>query len=554
MIIKKLDFLSPPLTFYYKGSLSHTSIISGIISIISIILILVLSIQIFWAVVKKRDPKSYSFVRFEKEAGIYPFNSSSLFHFVSLAHNQSSSIDFEDAGVDFRSFRVIGLNSYAHLYLDQGRNLSKFDHYIYGFCNYKSDANEIGNILIDNKFFEHSACIRKFFNASEQKYYETGDPKFKWPRLSHGTFNKNHEHYSIILEKCEEETLKLILGENSHTHCKTDEEINELVSFNSIVHLYYVDHYIDPLNYKNPTTKFINQIENSVSAKNYPVNHLNFNPTSVKTHSGLIFDNIHLDNSYIYERNDVFTYSKPNIYTIYYFWLKNNMHYHERNYKRLPDVISDIGGISQFINIIAFFINNFYNKYIILFDTKNLLLSLIDSEKKQKKENDRKIKSKIFNFEEKILNKNKKDLSIQSQIPNEDNKYNLTKLKSDKSISKSFNNFIGNKNSFASNKKHKKHKIGKETKIDSNISNVKNATNDLNSEKNKTFFDFVIFIFSCHKKKTSFKFYNTFREKIFSEEHLIKSHLIIYNLNKSSERKKKSRRNSYQLKDLIKLV
>ena len=36
MFIKKLDYLSPSITFYYQGAQSHTSIISGIISIISI--------------------------------------------------------------------------------------------------------------------------------------------------------------------------------------------------------------------------------------------------------------------------------------------------------------------------------------------------------------------------------------------------------------------------------------------------------------------------------------------------------------------------------------
>ena len=552
MIIKELDFLSPHLTFYYKGSLSHSSIISGIISIISFILIVSLSIQFCWQLIMKTDPKSYSFVRFEKDAGFYPFNSSSLFHFISLAHNQRT---FEDVGVDFRSFRVIGLNSYAHTYLEEGRNLSKYDHYIYGYCNYKSDTNEIG-YLIDYTFFEQSACIRKFFNASEQKYYDTGDPKFMWPRMSKGTYNPNKEYYTIILEKCEEETLNLILGENNQAHCKTEEEISKLINFNSVAHLYYVDHYIDPLNYKTPNTKFINQIENSINTQDYPINNINFDPVLVKTHTGLILDKIHLDSSYIYQRNDVFTYTDKNIYTIYYFWLKNNMHYHERNYKRLPEVISNIGGISQFIYIIAFFINSFYNKYIVLFDTKNSLLSLINSEKKKQNEKISKKfeKLKNLNFEEKTLNKNKRNISNKKQSLNENIKNKLDITKNDKSTYKSFNNFIENKNNFMHNKKSKKDNIDKETKIDSNDSDGKNTSSNLNLEKNKTFFDFIIFTCSCNKKKSSFKFYSSFREKIFSEEHLIKNHLIIYNLNRSSKKKKNELRYSYQLKDLIKLV
>ena len=34
MFLKKIDFISPEITLYYKGSLSHSSIISGIISLI----------------------------------------------------------------------------------------------------------------------------------------------------------------------------------------------------------------------------------------------------------------------------------------------------------------------------------------------------------------------------------------------------------------------------------------------------------------------------------------------------------------------------------------
>ena len=43
MLLKKLDIISPKITFYYNGSLSHSSIISGIISIISILVIIAFS-------------------------------------------------------------------------------------------------------------------------------------------------------------------------------------------------------------------------------------------------------------------------------------------------------------------------------------------------------------------------------------------------------------------------------------------------------------------------------------------------------------------------------
>ena len=38
MFIRNLDYLSPPITLYHEGSLSYSSIVSGILSVISFIL------------------------------------------------------------------------------------------------------------------------------------------------------------------------------------------------------------------------------------------------------------------------------------------------------------------------------------------------------------------------------------------------------------------------------------------------------------------------------------------------------------------------------------
>ena len=61
------------------------------------------------------------------------------------------------------------------------------------------------------------------------------------------------------------------------------------------------------------------------------------------------------------------------------------MNYYERSYKKIQDAISSIGGISQFITIVASYINRFYNHYIILSDTQALLNSNIKKQKKIRK-------------------------------------------------------------------------------------------------------------------------------------------------------------------------
>jgi len=71
--------------------------------------------------------------------------------------------------------------------------------------------------------------------------------------------------------------------------------------------------------------------------------------------------------------------------------------------------------------------------------------------------------------------------------------------------------------------------------------------------KKQIFFNYFLYKITCGKKHTFFNVYDKFRKKIISEEHLVRNHLNIYNLLRVTERKR-NRRNSYQLKDLIRLV
>ena len=124
------------------------------------------------------------------------------------------------------------------------------------------------------------------------------------------------------------------------------------------------------MNYTYPNLKYIYRIENNIQLNKYSINNLNFNPIFVKTHNGLIFDSTTTNTAYTYERNDVYSYeSKGNeVYTLYYLWLNNRQNYYERCYKRIQDIISDIGGISQFIYMSAF---------LLIFFTINILFYMI---------------------------------------------------------------------------------------------------------------------------------------------------------------------------------
>ena len=595
MFIKYLDFISPPITFHHKGHLSHFSVVSGIISIISLVIIIIIAIQFSLQIIKRRNPAAYYFNSFTKDAGVFPLNSSSLFHFISIAQNSSNLVD---EGVNFRNFRIVGFNTFFEDYRDHG-NISNYEHWLYGKCNNKTDTEGISH-LIEYNFFENSACIKKYFNLNSKKYYDIGDPNFKWPVISHGTFNPKIQFYSIIIERCREDTLNLILGEGQH--CKNDKEMKELFINIGSSHLYYIDHYIDIMNYENPTTKFFYNVETGLHISDYTVNHMNFNPTLVKTYDGLVFDKSIQELSYSFERNDVYTYPNGDseIYMAYYFWLKNRENYYERNYKRIQDVISSIGGIYQVTIVIASILNHLYNKYIVLCDTEMLLFYSIYTEektfsKKQKSHPNiahENIKPREFNCNEqkKYLNsdimpkKTVKSSNVKLTKIDEEKPADVTINSNKTDIKLSRNYKITNSNSDCGDKSEDQfiqelnklsrayHEKKMPIHLEDNKSNdniytisnvptvrvkptIKNIPNFHKEKKeNRKFVNYLIFFFSCKNKNKYFKVYEDFRMKIISEEHLIRNHLNIYNLIKITQRKKNLKRPSYQLKNLFKLV
>ena len=365
MILKEIDFLSPQITLYYKGSSSHSSITSGIISLISFLIIIFFAIHYSLDFLRWENPKAYYFIRFVDDAGLFPINSSSFFHYISISERHNNKL------FDFQSFRIVGFETLYSDYL-QNRNLSYFNHWIYGFCDYEKDAKDLSN-LIDKDNFEKSACIRKFYNSIDQQYYDIGHPNFRWPILNHGNAHPNATSYSVAMEKCEEETLELILGKGNK--CKNELEKEYLFHGDHGTNFNFIDHYVDLLDCKSPNTKYIYRVENTLDKNTYSINHINLNPSSIETNIGIFFDNIYEELSYIFDRNDVFTeYNKnDDVFMVFNLWLKNRKQYYKRIYKTLQEVISDIGGISEIVTIIAGFINSFYNNYITIVNFKNLL-------------------------------------------------------------------------------------------------------------------------------------------------------------------------------------
>ena len=221
----------------------------------------------------------------------------------------------------------------------------------------------------------------------------------------------------------------------------------------------------------------------------------------------------------------------------------------ERKYKRIQDIISEIGGFYKFAQLFAFYLNYFYNCYIVLLDTQILLNDLIQTEKGnintqknifQKLNNLKDIKGK----NEKPKEKDKNEISSTSRINNSRTNKSKSIINQDKDSS-NINN--------STNLKMKQ----MNSSIDRNkIKNlVLNNDNTFKSYKT-SFYKFLLYKLSCDKKNNYYQVYHNFRIKIISEEHFIRSHLNIYNLLKVNTKKenRNKRRLSYRLNDLMNLI
>ena len=135
MFIKKLDFLSPKITLYHKGSLSHNSWMSGLLTIFSWTIIILCGVYYSLDLIKRQNPKSFFYNRFVEDSGEFPINSSLLFHYISMG-NVNEIDPNNDMAFDFYSFRIIGIDTYYQNYMnDNDRNLSNYNHWLYGKCN-----------------------------------------------------------------------------------------------------------------------------------------------------------------------------------------------------------------------------------------------------------------------------------------------------------------------------------------------------------------------------------------------------------------------------------
>ena len=73
-------------------------------------------------------------------------------------------------------------------------------------------------------FLTKSACIKKYYDKETKQYYDINNPKFKYPFISHGTFNPDNTIYSILFISCSQTFLDIEF--NGELTCKNIDEAN----------------------------------------------------------------------------------------------------------------------------------------------------------------------------------------------------------------------------------------------------------------------------------------------------------------------------------------
>ena len=84
MLLKNIDMLSPEITLYQRGKKSHSSTFSRILTLVSYLIIISMGIYFSLDIIQRKNLSAFYFNRFVEDAGHFPLNNKSMFHFFSI--------------------------------------------------------------------------------------------------------------------------------------------------------------------------------------------------------------------------------------------------------------------------------------------------------------------------------------------------------------------------------------------------------------------------------------------------------------------------------------
>ena len=483
-MFKYLDNVSPNITLFYKGYECHSSSISGIITILTYMAIIILGFIFSFDFVFKRNPTSYFYNRFVYDVGTFSFNNTGIFHFIQAGETNNYTYDN-------RIVNVIGVNDYSSL-ISENTNITLYDHWIYEPCNNQHIGNLKDYLNDSNTSFYNGICINKFYNKTTKKIININDTNFKYPIIAHGTSNPNSNPYGIFILRCQNHS------ELNKTDCYDKDISDKKILEVDIINMHFIDHYIDVKNYHYPLVRFHNKIRNQIVLSSYTINHLNFKPLKLNTHTGIILNSNSELNSFNFDVNEKLTNEESNtgIYGSFYFWMQNQMNIYDRTYQKVQDISASISGISKLLTIIGYYINYLFAKITLINDLSNDILKKGDKFGKNTCTKGFKILKKTNLIS---INKFPFQLSEEQKIDSKNNsEFN--------SITPLYNKIIENSTP----------KINKSSSPVENIINYKKIT-----------IKQILYYYLCCFKKNNVYYLIAIRKKVLSEEKLFTTYFIL---------------------------
>ena len=354
MIIRSVDFISPLITLYYKGETRHSSIFSGLISIILIILVFYISLFISFDFLFKLNPNSFYFIMKVKDVDTIKLSHNFFFHYISFLDEYTKEDVFDE-----RVFSIIGLSSNSFIsFIFNNYSEYSVPHWKYERCKYLNlEKNNLTKFSTIKKYFNESLCITKYYNNETNEIINVDDDNFPFPLLENSLENEKYKGYQIIFKQCENNTL---YNNNSCYDYQTmQKKLNNYIMF---YYFNYYTNYIDVENYKEPVVYELTNKSFNYDPYLIYTNEINLKQTYVRTSDGIIFDNrkilktYNIDNiisSYEYNFYDLFL-SKIEIKML------NKVEVYHRDYKKIQDIAGSVDGMIELVIIIIEFINNFF--------------------------------------------------------------------------------------------------------------------------------------------------------------------------------------------------
>lgn len=361
--MKSLDFINYSINLNYNGYRNHPSKIGIILSIMVGLLCIAFGIYSFRELWERKKPVSKLVSRYQPDSGINHFGFGGINHFLHIKKRGGAIIDFDERAVTVEAINMKLIGDILGIYT-------------YKKCSWEfngEDFHPLAGSNVDKSSFDMSVCIKTFYNQTSGETIELNNQTksfFPNANISHGTGSSAplplRTLFYINLKECTNSTTK--------NDCYPKEQIQQYYNDKVFV-LGFIDKKFDITNYKHPIQNEFNKIEGLMSDASIITNHLDFNPASVESNDGLIFDEIRKSNSIYLFQNQKVQINKADspIIAQANFWLKNQETVYSRNYLKFQDLLASIGGFMNFIYYLALFLNHFPGKLHLLYETVELL-------------------------------------------------------------------------------------------------------------------------------------------------------------------------------------